>query len=97
MFVNMKDKLCFPGKVVKDIVITMVDMMCSNDPMSAGNQLPNRNRKKENDPMEYHPSPNSKALTIKEILNEISGMVAYTEPSSEDTESMTIWSVWSWL
>ena len=55
MFVNMEKTLHFPCKVVKDIGSIMVDMMCSKDPLSAGNQIPKRNRRKEHDPLKYYP------------------------------------------
>ena len=51
MFVNMEKTLHFPCKVVKDIGSIMVDMMCSKDPLSAGNQIPKRNRRKNHDPL----------------------------------------------
>ena len=51
LFVNMEKTLHFPCKVVKDIGSIMVDMMCSKDPLSAGNQMPKRNRRKKQDPL----------------------------------------------
>ena len=78
----MEETLHFPCKVVKDIGSIMVDMMCSKDPLSAGNQIPKRNRRKEHDPLTYYPPSNSEALTVKEILNKISCIVACTEPRS---------------
>ena len=51
MFVNMEKTLHFPCMVVKDIGSIIVDMMCSKDPLSAGNQIPKRNRRKKHDPL----------------------------------------------
>ena len=49
--VNMEETLHFPSKVVKHIGSILEDIMCSKDPLSAGNQIPKRNGRKKHDPL----------------------------------------------